>query len=378
MLPRLFHPPRRAHFLAYDLDGASFRHRLRDVAGGLAAEGWACSVDRLPKGRYFRRLLERRRDLAAADCLVLAKVNLGLGEPVLLRLLTRCLIFDFDDAIYLRRPRSAGEAPTRSRVRDLKFDGTCAVARLVLAGNETLAIRASTRARWVEVVPTSVDVDRFAEPPPARRGNTVVWIGRPENLVYLELVRPALRTLASEIPGLTLRVVSSQFPDWPELPVERVTWSEVDEGPALMTADVGVSPLFDDGWTRGKCAFKLLQYMAASLPAVVSPVGANGMVLTPGETGYFAEGAEQWTARLREILTCPELGLAMGRAARDSVRRRFERRSSVERVVALLRAAAEQTLPPGTEPTPRQRREAGRAGGRLRSAARSTGARPSV
>jgi glycosyltransferase involved in cell wall biosynthesis len=158
-----------------------------------------------------------------------------------------------------------------------------------------------------------------------------------------------------------------------------VTWSEVDEGPALVTADVGVSPLFDDGWTRGKCAFKLLQYMAASLPAVASPVGANGLVLSPGETGYFAEGAEQWTARLREILTSPELGGPMGRAARDRVRRRFERRSSVERVVALLRAAAEQTVPPGTAPPPRdQRRVAGRAGGRLRSVARSTGARPSA
>ena len=329
-----------ALFLAYDLEAPSFRHRLRDAAAALAAEGWSCEVERFPKGRYFRRLLERRRQLREADCVVLSKINLGLGEAAILRRLIRRMVLDFDDAIYLRRPRVAGQPPGRSPVRDRKFDATCAAARLVLAGNETLARRARVRAPWVEIVPTSVDVERYENAAPRRSGTTVVWIGRPENLVYLELLRPALRTLASEIPGLVLRVVSSEVPEWDDVPIERVSWSEAGETAALLSADVGVMPLFDDDWTRGKCAFKLLQYMAASLPAVVSPVGANREVLVPGRTGFFAEGAEEWTARLRELLTSPALGAAMGRAARAEVLARFDRRESVARVTALLRDVA--------------------------------------
>lgn len=338
-------PPSRsdapaALFLAYDPEAPSFRHRLRDVVGALAAEGWSCAVERFPRGRYVLRLLERRRALAAARCVVLSKINLGLGEAALLSRWTRTLALDFDDAIYLRRPRAAGLPPGRSALRERKFDGTCAAASLVLAGNETLAARARARARWIEVVPTSVDVAAFPERPPERHGDTVVWIGRPENLVYLELVRPALAALAREIPGLTLRVVSSHFPEWPDVRVERVPWSEAGEGPALASADVGVMPLVDDDWTRGKCAFKLLQYMAASLPAVASPVGANRGVVVPGETGAFASGPEEWAARLREVLTSPERRAAMGRAARESVRRRFDRRATVARVAGLLGAAA--------------------------------------
>ncbi|MGH9465323.1 MAG: glycosyltransferase family 4 protein [Thermoanaerobaculia bacterium] len=326
-----------ALFFAYDPEAPSFRHRLRDVATGLAAGGWESSVEPFPRGRYFQRLLERRRALAAARCIVLSKINLALGESALLRRLARGVILDFDDAIYLHRPRAAGQPPGRSLLRDRKFDATCAAASLVLAGNETLAARAKARARRVEVIPTSVDVAALPQQPPERRGNTVVWIGRPENLVYLELVRPALAALAREVPGLTLRVISSRFPDWSDVPLERVPWSEAAEGPALLSADVGVMPLFDDAWTRGKCAFKLLQYMAASLPAVASPVGANRDVVVAGETGYFATGPEEWAARLRELLASPARSAAMGRAARESVRQRFDRRSTVARVVDLVR-----------------------------------------
>lgn len=329
-----------ALFLAYDPEAPSFRHRLREVAAALTADGWSCAVERFPRGRYVLRLLERRRALTAARCVVLSKINLGLGEAALLSRWTRRLVLDFDDAIYLRRPRGAGLPPGRSALRERKFDGTCAAASLVLAGNEALAARARTRARRVEVVPTSVDVAAFPEQPPPRQGTTVVWIGRPENLVYLELVRPALAALAREIPGLTLRIVSSRFPEWPEVTVERVPWSEAAEAPALASADVGVMPLFDDDWTRGKCAFKLLQYMAASLPAVASPVGANRDVVVPGETGYFAAGPEEWSARLREILTSPERSAAMGRAGSESVRRRFDRQATVARVAGLLGEAA--------------------------------------
>jgi glycosyltransferase involved in cell wall biosynthesis len=153
--------------------------------------------------------------------------------------------------------------------------------------------------------------------------------------------------LTRERPDLTLRVVSSHFPDWPEVRVERVPWSEAAEVPALASADVGIMPLSDDDWSRGKCAFKLLQYMAASLPSVASPVGANRDVVLEDRTGCLAGGPQEWTARLREILTSPARAAAMGRAARESVRRRFDRPATVTRVVGLLREASSPHGGPG-------------------------------
>jgi glycosyltransferase involved in cell wall biosynthesis len=222
-----------------------------------------------------------------------------------------------------------------------KFAATCRLARLVIAGNQALADTARRWARRVEVVPTPVDLGRYPERPPAgRRPRTLVWIGLPENLDYLEALRPVLGRLASEVPDLVLRVVCSRFPDWPEVEIEGVPWSEEGEAQALATAGVGLMPLVDNAWGRGKCAFKLLQYMAAGLPCVASPVGANRDVVEQGVSGFLAAGDDQWEAALRRLLDDPEVALRMGRAGRDRVRRDFDRRVVIPRLADLLEEAA--------------------------------------
>lgn len=329
---------------SYDPEAPSFRHRLRSALPALEAAGWRCRVDKLPHRRYVRRVVERRREIAAADLLVIAKVNLALGEGGLVRRWARRIVFDFDDAIWLRKPRRLGEAPHRSRVRERKFGDTCRRADLAVAGNGFLAAEAerqvgSRAARTpprIEVVPTPVDVARYpASPPAGRRGRTLVWIGLPENLVYLEPVRPALARLAVRYPDLVLRVVSSEFPDWPEVPIERVPWSEAGEVDALATAGVGLMPLTDDEWSRGKCAFKLLQYMAAGLPCVASPVGANREAIADGESGLLAAGDEGWERALAALLDSPELRARMGEAGRERAERLYDRRVIAQRIVAL-------------------------------------------
>ncbi len=96
------------------------------------------------------------------------------------------------------------------------------------------------------------------------------------------MIRPALARLASRHPALKMRVICSRFPDWPEVNIERVAWSSATEAQSLAAAHIGVMPLTDDAWARGKCAFKLLQYMAAALPCVASPVGANTEAVIDG------------------------------------------------------------------------------------------------
>lgn len=328
-------------FWTYDPEVPSFRHRFRHLIPLLEARGWRCRVVQADRGRYFRRLLAHRAELRQASLLVLAKVRLGLGEAMLARRLARRLVFDFDDALFLRQPRRPGASPDRSWLRHRKFAVTCRACDLVLAGNDFLAAAARPWSRRVEVLPTPVHLDAYPElPPAARQDGAVVWIGRPENLVYLEPLRPVFARLAGQVPEFRLRVICSHFPDWPEVPIERVPWAGATEAEQLATAAVGIMPLSDDDWARGKCAFKLLQYMAAGLPTVASPVGENREVVMEAETGFLASDPDQWFRRLEELLASAGLRARLGAAGRERVRQRYARQVIAPRAVALLEAAA--------------------------------------
>jgi glycosyltransferase involved in cell wall biosynthesis len=319
-----------ALFWSYDLGVPSFRHRLRPVAAELVRRGWHCELAELPKGRYVRRIAERAEAVAAADLLVLAKMNLGFGEPRRLRRLAARLALDLDDAIYLRQPRRVGGAADVSTIRLARFGRTCDVCDLVTAGNDRLAAMVRRWSPRVAVVPTTVEVPD-APPAGARDPRTLAWIGLPNNLPYLEPIRPALARLARRHRGLRLRVVSSAWPDWPEVPTERVAWSPETEAASLATAGVGLMPLTDDAWTRGKCSFKLLQYMAQGLPCVASPVGTNVDVVREGETGFLASTVDEWVDRLGRLLDDAELARRMGEAGWRRVRESWERGGWVRR-----------------------------------------------
>jgi glycosyltransferase involved in cell wall biosynthesis len=335
---------RRALFWSYDPELPSFRHRLAPLAAELERRGWATVVEHFPKRRYLRRILARRHALAAADLLVFAKINLAPGERALLARLAPPTVFDFDDAIWLRKPRRPGAAPGRSRFRARKLAASCRAADLVQAGNEFLAARARRASGRVDLVPTGVDLAAYRAATRADDGRTVVWIGLPENLSYLTPLRPALARLAARGSTLRLRVVSSAFPDWPEVPIERVAWSAEGEIAALSTASIGIMPLTDDEWSRGKCAFKLLQYMAAGLPVVASPVGQNREVVTPDETGLWARTADDWEDGLGRLLASAELRQRLGSAARASLAERYDApaiaRRAADRIESLLAGPA--------------------------------------
>ena len=328
---------RRALLVAYRLAQPSFRYRMECLVAPLQAAGWQVRCEELPSGRYGVRLYERRELLRWADVTVLQQIKLSAPEAWLLRGYARHAVFDLDDAIYVRKPRALGAPAEDTAWRRAKFRATCRAMDVVVVGNEVLAREARPAGRPVEILPTALDASRYQPArPPAGTPPTVVWIGSPENLVYLELVRPALAALVGRHPGLRLRVVCSAFPDWPEVPIERVVWSPASEVAALTSAHVGVMPLTDDAWARGKCAFKLLQYMAASLACVASPVGANTEAVVDGVTGFHAADSDGWYRALDRLLSDAALRDACGAAGRRHLDAHYAQASYVARYVRLL------------------------------------------
>jgi glycosyltransferase involved in cell wall biosynthesis len=313
-----------ALLLGYGLDQPSFRHRMRSLVAPLEAAGWQVRLERFPSGRYGLRTWERRGLLEWADVAVLHQIKLSAAEASLFGVFARRRIFDVDDAIYVRKPRRLGEPVGDSLWRRRKFAATCRRADAVAAGNDVLAQIARPAARAIEVLPTSIDVARYRPAAPGAGGApTIVWIGSPENLIYLDMIRPALARLTQRHPALKVRVICSSFPDWPEINVESIRWSEASEAAALAAAHIGIMPLTDDEWSRGKCAFKLLQYMAASLPCVASPVGANTEAVIDGVNGFHAATVQDWESRLESLIESPEQRARFGAAGLEHVQRRY-------------------------------------------------------
>jgi glycosyltransferase involved in cell wall biosynthesis len=326
-----------ATLLGYRLDQPSFRYRMLSLVGALEAAGWTVRLERFPSGRYGVRTWERRELLRRSSVVVLHQIKLAGAEARLFAAFASRRIFDFDDAIYVRKPRHLGEPANDSWWRRQKFAATCRSVDVVAAGNDVLAAAAVAHARRIVTLPTALDASIYRatsatqDDPP-----TIAWVGNPENLAYLEILRPVLARLTARYPALRLRIICSRFPEWPDVRIEQVLWSPAAEIAALAGAHIGVMPLTDDEWARGKCAFKLLQYMAASLPCVASPVGANTEAVIEGRTGYYARNAAEWELGLERLIGSAELRARLGAAGRAHVESRYGMQNYQARYVTLF------------------------------------------
>jgi len=228
-------------------------------------------------------------------------------------------VLDFDDAIFHNYDlhRSAWVRHVYGQRIDILMEG----ARLVTAGNRYLADRASAAgARWVEVIPTVVDLARYASKQTysVTTKPRIVWIGSPSTVQYLlELAEP-LSALA-KCQAYTLRVIGGGAITMPGVDVESLPWSADTEAMLITECDIGIMPLRDTPWEQGKCAYKLIQYMACGLPTVASPVGPNREVVIKGETGFFADSSKAWVESLAMLLGDADLRQKLGQAGRVRV-----------------------------------------------------------
>jgi glycosyltransferase involved in cell wall biosynthesis len=251
-------------------------------------------------------------------------------------------VLDFDDAWFHNYDlhRSAWVR----RILGHRLDRLMAGARLVIGGNDYLLQRArDAGARWVERVPTVIDLDRYPLGPAKLLGASapkIVWIGSPSTVRYLSGLAEPLRALAQRVP-FKLRVIGAPL-EMAGVEVECVPWTEASEVAAIAECDIGVMPLFDSPWERGKCGYKLIQYMACGLPVVASSVGVNGQIVQEGISGFLADTAQAWVTVLAKLLADAALRQRMGHAGRLRVEQEYCLQVTGPRLVGLLRSAAMQ------------------------------------
>lgn len=318
----------------------SARFRIRQYVAPLAELGialretWPALGAFPPRSMVLRpawlvgTLAQRLAQVAAgrrADVTLLQREMVST-LPTLEGLTARPRLVDIDDAVHLRR---GGIAAKR----------LATLADLVVVGNHWLA---EIWRKWnpaVEILPTAVDADRYQVRPLPEKP-TIGWIGSSGNLHYLAGIAPALARAVRRFPETEIAVCCDRPPELPGLPVRYVQWSGDVEADFLASISIGVMPLADGPWERGKCSFKMLQYMAAGRPCVVSPVGMNNEILREAECGLAATTFDQWSEALSSLIADRQAAERLGATGRELAATRYSVAVLAPRFAELLRRLA--------------------------------------
>ena len=288
--------------------------------------------------RRFKAILAARsyhgvlivREAALIGPAIYERLFAWTGKPIL---------FDFDDAIWMQQPEH------KSLVSLLRFQrktkAICRLATAVTAGNPFLAAFARKYNSSVSIVPSTIDLDDYPLIPEAadKRKFIVCWTGSATTLVHFEQARTALEQVAARIP-LVVKIICSKPPERPIGGAEMrfVRWSAEREAEEVGDCHVGIMPLPDNEFSRGKCGMKALQYMATGRPVVVSPVGVNTDIVREGENGYLAATDEEWVEALMTLAASAELRARLGSAGRQRVERDYSAPVGAAKFAAALRA----------------------------------------
>ncbi len=345
-------------------EGAGCRYRIAQYIPHLATHGIDLTVapffDReffelvYRPGQTARKAMRFLRQAAGRlrtvwehdryDLMLIYREALPVGPPIVESLLAGSkvpLVYDFDDAVFLPNTSDANRW-----IGALKHpQKTGAIIRRcdqVIAGNEYLASYARRFNPSVHVIPTAIDVDLFvprAEPHRSQARPVLGWIGTPTTASYLTPLAPVLRALAATH-QFEFRVAGSTSPiAFEGVDTANVAWSLDSEVELFNGCDVGVYPLPDDDWARGKCGFKAIQFMSCGVAVVASPVGVNREIVQDGVNGFLASTADEWRQKLAALMDDPDLRRRVGAAGRRTIQERYSLHVTAPRVAAVFGAA---------------------------------------
>ena len=313
------------------LAAPSSRYRVYQLLPHLKTHGLDCVVSPALDDDTYRRLYQttggsrlaafnairrqRQQDLQRLSDFDLVWIQKGIFPGLTASLecqiaARRPIIFDFDDAIWL--PRHGGNPILRFLHRESTVQKILRRAAAVIAGNNFLADYARQFSGNVTVIPSAVELARYRR----GTGTAVGWIGSRSTLPYLRSLAPVFQQL-----GITPRVIAAGTPDFP---ADFRPWQMETEVAELAQLGIGVAPLPDNPWERGKCAVKILQYMACGLPVVATPVDVQRELVRDGITGFHATTPAEWRDRLQQLLADAALRQRLGNAGREVVAQSYD------------------------------------------------------
>jgi len=339
------------------------RFRFEQYLDYLTEHGFDCQISYLidakddqafyARGRYVRKfwiflksLLRRFADLRKLkefDAVFLYREAFMLGTTFFEKRIFKKgipMILDFDDSIWLHDV-STGNSNLAWLKKPSKTEEIIALSQLVIVGNQYLADYAQRFGKWVEIIPTTINTEYY-KPDNNKISDQnapicIGWTGSSTTIKHFLLAIPFLKRIREKYgKRVTFRLIADRSCQEDFEGLEFVRWNKETEIDDLLRVDIGIMPLPDDEWSRGKCGFKGLQYMALAKPAVLSPVGVNVDIVEHGENGFLASNENEWFHLLCELIENPDLRQRIGNAGRDTVVKRFSFESQKQKYLNLF------------------------------------------
>jgi glycosyltransferase involved in cell wall biosynthesis len=290
--------------------------------------------------RGFLRRTKLLFSILKYDYVLLQREAAPLGPPifewVIIKIFKRKIIYDFDDAIWIPHI-SQHNRVARYFKNTAKVKYICKWAYKVSCGNEYLCSYARQYSNRVIYNPTCVDTDNqhnmVAEHNAAKL--TIGWTGSFSTLKYLDALQPILKKLQGKY-DFDIKIICNKRPELDLENIIYIEWSEENEIKELASCQIGLMLLPDDEWSKGKCGFKLIQYMALEIPALCSPIGVNNTIIDNGLNGVFCDSPEEWYTAIERLLLDDSLRKRMGEAGRKKIMEQYSLQSNKENILSLF------------------------------------------
>lgn len=328
----------------FSITGASSRYRVYQYLSGLNEHGIKTKVIERPGRNACSKLIHLARVLVTAlfaDAVFIQKRTLGRAI-CLVWLVNRNIIYDLDDAIYTHPTLVKMSQSELQRTR-ADLARTLRLSKHVIVGNRYLKTYVEQYNRQVTVIPTVIDTVAY-RPEERQPSEPVIigWVGSSVNLFYLEHLNEVFCELANKYGNrISLKVISDgQARLTSKIATINQQWKLETEIEDLRGIDIGIMPLVDDEWTRGKCGFKALQYMALGIPVVASPVGMSTEIIEDGINGFLAESDAEWIEKLSRLIEDKALRHRLGAKGRETVENRYSLKIALPTLIAVLEDVA--------------------------------------
>jgi glycosyltransferase involved in cell wall biosynthesis len=336
----------------YEPQAASSRYRFYQYIPHLNAQGWDVTVNPLLSNNYVKYLYEKtplpvieiiqaylKRIIQLLEKNKFDVIWLqqelfpwlpAVFENILVKGRSK-IVADYDDAFFHRYDQNKSFF-IKSLLKN-KIDSVMNYADMVLAGNNYLLERAKLSNEKVKLFPTVVDINKFKNSNPVKDDFfTIGWIGSPGTAKYLKIIEDALKEVSLD-KDIKVNLIGANNINLKGVSINHIKWDENTEIEEISKFDVGIMPLPDNPWERGKCGFKLIQYLSCNLPVIGSPVGVNREIIINGVNGFKASSKDEWIKYLRLIKDDKELMLKMGENGRRLVEEKYSLNGNVVKLI---------------------------------------------